>query len=132
LTPIRILLTLFGRLPIISVKKKDGRVYFKHHPAHPPTHLIYFSSILLTAALALVLFNLGGVLLHFPSQPESYSYSLGGVRVDKSRDLLRAEESYVFRRNIVPILAVAMSLMHCVISSYSLFRRRAYITSHLL
>ena len=129
LRPIRYWLTASGQLPVISVKNPDGTSHFEHSWKNIFSIWFYVTTLILFVFVCLYLLNVGGILLNSPPQ-QPYSYVLKGERINKSKDRMKAEEDYVFARNIVPVITIAWLLLHCFVGNFYFFYRRHFIASY--
>jgi len=70
----------------------------------------------------LLCINLFGILMNYPPQVDFQN---------RSSQILRTEELYLFRRNLIPVIVLVTCLAHATVSNYNFYKRRNFAASYM-
>jgi len=91
----------------------------------------FVTSFLMMILLALLFINIVSTLLNVPTRQPTYEFrDADGNIFTKKRSILRLEELFLLRRNLVPLLIIVLALIHIITGDICLFSRRKHIANY--
>ncbi|CAL8114276.1 unnamed protein product [Orchesella dallaii] len=143
--PCQRFMTVLCRFPIISYANDDHSIVFEYNWSSVRGNLFFITFAILLTLTGLCTLNIISTMLNFPKQPENLTVSwripemdsrgtvnwgnglqrffpndYTVVTITKEQTELRAEEMFLFRRNIASLLIVIFLMYHIVTADWNL------------